>query len=65
MGGRWEVLVEGASCPGEDHHTGVQVDGRVCDAVQEELLLDNVLAMLHQQALTGVAKYLDSLDVQE
>ena len=61
MPGRGRPLVQADGAPGEHADHGVDVDARVGDPVQQELLVDDVLAVLDQELLDGAAEHLDAL----
>lgn len=52
----WKVVGEGARGPGKYHNAAVQIHGSIGQAVQKELLLHDLLAVLEQKALSTGAE---------
>ena len=61
MPSRGQVVVQTLAAPG--HHAGgdVDVDSRLSQAVEQELLVDDVLAVFDQQLLHGDTEHFDVL----
>ena len=61
MAGRGEVVVQALAAPGDHAGGDVDVDGRLGQPVEEELLVDDVLAVLDQKLLNRHAEHLHIL----
>merc|ERR1719352_2142452 len=61
MVGRLNSLIQGLGAPGKDARAGVDVNGGIGKTVQQELLIDDVLAMLNENSLHSSSKGVNTL----
>ena len=61
MPGWGQVVCQTLAAPGDHAGGDIDINGRLSQAVQQELLIDDVLAVLHKQLLYGNTKHFNVL----